>query len=140
MPQNPTTPLPADELGLILGASSTIGSDGIVTFNVPREDPIVLGGIRISPYLNVESSINFEPYGGSQNAVAVIDFSLVASEINKVMGVMRHNGWDVGCLYNQETAEEPQLYFSHQFKTGNAVELAREMRSGLNLTDSKFSS
>ncbi len=138
MPQNPATPLPSDELGRILGASPNVGSDGVVSFDVPREDPIWLGGIRINPYLNVASSINFEPYGASQNAVAVADFSLVASEINHVVGTMRHNGWDTGCLYNQETDEYPQLYFSHQFKTGNAVQLAREIRAGLNRTDSNF--
>ncbi len=27
------------------------------------------------------------------------------------MQVMRQQGWDIGCLYNQETDEHPQLYF-----------------------------
>ena len=31
----------------------------------------------------------------------------------------------------QETDEQPQLYFSHQFKVGNAYALAREVRRGL---------
>jgi hypothetical protein len=35
------------------------------------------------------------------------------------MRVMLARGWFVGCLYNQETAEHPQLYFSHQLKTGD---------------------
>jgi hypothetical protein len=51
------------------------------------------------------------------------------------MRTMRHYGWDVGCLYNQETAESPQLYFSHMFKTGDPVHLARQIRAGLNHTD-----
>lgn len=112
----------------------------MVTFNVPRKNPIRLGGIRINPYLNVAAAIAFEPYGGNQNAAAVIDFSLVASEIQDVMKLMRRKKWDIGCLYNQEIAEDPQLYFSHQFKTGDALQLAREMRDGLNLTNSRFMS
>jgi len=36
---------------------------------------------------------------------------------------------------NQETDEHPQLYFSHQFKTGDPIRLAREMRQALDRTD-----
>ncbi|MDP9064859.1 MAG: DUF1259 domain-containing protein, partial [Pseudomonadota bacterium] len=43
-PINPTTPLPAKELGRILGAAPTIGANGVVSFEVPREEPIRLGG------------------------------------------------------------------------------------------------
>jgi hypothetical protein len=53
---------------------------------------------------------------------------------------MRKRGWGIGCLYNQETDERPQLYFSHQFKSGDSVELAKEIRGALNLTRSKFMS
>jgi hypothetical protein len=45
---------------------------------------------------------------------------------------MRGQGWDIGCLYNQETGERPQLFFSHQFKTGDPYQLAAEIRKGLN--------
>ena len=51
---------------------------------------------------------------------------MTAGEIQNVIGVMRQHGWDIGCLYNQETAELPQLYFSHDFKTGDPYELAEE--------------
>lgn len=79
-PTNPTTPLPANKLGEILGAKPSIGADGIVNFAVPREDPITLGGIHINPYLNVSTPISFQPYGGGQNAAAVPDFGMTASE------------------------------------------------------------
>jgi hypothetical protein len=137
-PPNPTTPLPADELGRILGASPSIGASGVVTFDIPRKDPITLGGIRVSPYLNIASSIVFEPYGGGENAAVAPDYSLLASEIDRVISFARKHAWDIGCLYNQETDEHPQLYFSHNFKTGDSVELAREIRAALNLTNSKF--
>ena len=47
---------------------------------------------------------------------------------------MRAQNWDIGCLYNQETDEQPQLFFSHQFKTGDPYDLAREIRRGLDQT------
>lgn len=82
--------------------------------------------------------IAFQPYGGSQNAAAVVDYGMVAREINPVVKLMRSMSWDIGCLYNQETDEHPQLYFSHQFKTGDALQLAREIRAGLDLMDVKL--
>jgi hypothetical protein len=44
---------------------------------------------------------------------------------------MRAQGWELDCPYNQETDEHPQLYFCHAFKTGNAYQLAQQVRSGL---------
>ncbi|MBW4038718.1 MAG: DUF1259 domain-containing protein [Acidobacteria bacterium] len=136
----PTSPLPADQIGKILGAKPSIHSGGVVKFNVPRAEQITLGGVPVSPYLNVAAPIAFMPHGGGQNAACIPDFGMIASEINPVIGLMQNHGWDIGCLYNQETDEHPQLYFSHQFKTGDAIQLAHEVRAGLNLTNSKFKS
>jgi hypothetical protein len=35
------------------------------------------------------------------------------------------------------TCTSPQLYFSHEFKTGNPYQLAQEVRNGLNRTNSQ---
>ena len=136
-PQNPTTPLPAKQIGEIIGAKPSIAEDGVVTLNVPRAETIRLGGMVANPYLNIAAPIAFQPLGNG-DAAAVPDFAMLASEVNKVVKVMQKQGWDIGCLYNQETDEQPQLYFSHHFKTGNALQLAREIRNGLNQTNSKF--
>lgn len=140
MPSNPKTPLPADEIGKILGATPQVGPDGVVTYEVPRRESIVLGGYRINPYLNVASTIAFQPYHGGKYAAVIPDFALIGSEVNKVIGYLLANAWDVGCLYNQETDENPQLYFSHNFKLGDAVHLAHQVRMALNMTNSKFES
>ncbi|MBV9270325.1 MAG: DUF1259 domain-containing protein [Candidatus Eremiobacteraeota bacterium] len=137
-PSNPTTPLPAEELGDIIGAKPSIGSNGVVNFDVPRREDIVLGNVHINPYLNVATSISFQPYGGGRNAVAVPDYGMIPSEINRVVGHMRSLGWDSGCLYNQETDEQPQLFFDHMVKIGDSLQLAREIRSGLNLMNVVF--
>lgn len=128
----PTTPLPAAQLAQILGGSASVGANGVVTVDVPRLDQVVLGGIPINPFLNIQSAIAFEPLDSSGTTAAVApDFSLVASEIQNVVAVMRQQGWVIGCLYNQETAEQPQLYFSHQLKVGDPITLAHEVRRGL---------
>ncbi len=50
---------------------------------------------------------------------------------------MRSQGWEINCLYNQETDEQPQLYFSHDYKVGDAYALAAEVRRGLDVTIAK---
>lgn len=137
--EHPTTPLPADQIGQILGAKPEIKSDGVVICNVPRREQMVLGGITINPQLNVASQIAFQPVEGEHKAAAIPDFSLIAAEIQPVVRRQMQKGWDIGCLYNQEIAESPQLYFSHQFKTGDPLDLARDIRSALNLMNVKFS-
>jgi hypothetical protein len=53
-----------------------------------------------------------------------------------VIRTRRGQGSLVGCLYNQETAESPQLCFSHQLEKGDAYALAHEIRRGLDHTHS----
>lgn len=134
-PSHPTTPLPAKELGRIIGVPATVEDSGVVSLSVPRRNSVTLGGVKISPFLNIATAIAFEPLGNGL-AAAAPDFSMIASEVQNVVRVMRQQGWVIGCLYNQETDEQPQLYFSHQVKVGNAIELAREIRRGLDQTNS----
>jgi hypothetical protein len=127
----PTTPLDVHQLVSILGGSAQVGSGGVVTVNVPRTDKITLGGVPINPYLNVAAPVAFLPLDSKGTTVAAApDFNMIAAEVQKVMKVMRSQGWVVGCLYNQETDEFPQLYFSHQLKVGDPITLAKEIRKG----------
>lgn len=129
-PAHPATPLDAKRLGRIIGQPATVGDSGVVSIEVPRASPVTLGGVRISPYLNISIPVSFEPLGGS-TAAAVPDFGMTASEISRAVSVMRAQGWEQGCLYNQETDEQPQLYYDHMYKVGDAYQLAREIRRGL---------
>jgi hypothetical protein len=134
-PANPTTPLDAKRIGEILGGDPTVGADGTVTVDLARRESLVLDGVRINPFLNTMTNIVFQPLagGGSQHAAAAPDFGMLASEVDPVCRRMRRNGFEIHCLYNQETNEHPQLYFSHQFATGDALDLAARIRSGLDL-------
>jgi hypothetical protein len=139
MPAHPSTPLDADLLGKILGGEAEVGEEGVVHVSVARKEQIMLGGVPVESELGVEHTIAFEPLGNGRTAVAP-DFALIASEVDPVMTVTRKYGFTVHCLYNQETAERPQLYFSHQLAVGNAYELARVIRRALEKTNTMFSS
>jgi hypothetical protein len=138
MPANPTTPLDPDRLAAILHGDAQVGDEGVVTVSISRTDTIVIDGIRVSPEANISTEVQFKPLSSSSSNAAVgPDFSMTSSEVQPVVSLMRRQGWFVGCLYNQETNEDPQLYFSHMLKTGDAYTLAQEVRRGLDLTDSE---
>lgn len=131
--------LPAAQIASILGAQpASFSTDGGLGFSVPRAETILLGGYRANPYLNIATPISVQPYGEGNNVGMVADFGMLASEVDIVTRRMRGLGWQVGCLYNQETDENPQLYFSHMFKQGDVLQLAKEVRSGLDLTNAMY--
>jgi hypothetical protein len=134
-PAHPTTSLDAARLARILHGDAQVGGGGVVSVTVPRTDSTTLAGVRLSPETGISTTIEFKPRSGS-GCDAVPDFSLISSEVVPVARMMRSMDWYNGCLYNQETAEHPQHYFSHQLKTGDAYQLAREIRRGLDLTRS----
>jgi hypothetical protein len=134
-PAHPKSPLPAKRLASILGGAATIGDEGVVTVSVGRKDRIVLGGHRVSPDLGVSTSVQFQPLGTGGHAAVVPDFSMTAAEVNRVIHTMRSQGWLIGCLYNQEIDEQPQLFFSHTFNRGDAITLAHHVRRGIEHTN-----
>jgi hypothetical protein len=138
-PSNPKTPFDTARLKQILhGYDAQVSEDGVVTVFIARRNSIHIDGVRVKPATNIATNVSFEPLNSSGTEAAVApDFGMVASEINRVVGTMQSQGWDIGCLYNQETAENPQLFFSHQFKTGDPYVLAEQVRAGLDRTNSQ---
>lgn len=135
MPSHLRTSLQSAALGNIIGAVPNIGQDGVVWFSVPRTEHFTLGGVGISNFLNISSKIFFEPLGGSgHNAAVAATIGMLAVEVNNVTSQMLRNGWEVDGLFNQETDEQPQLFFSTFLKAGNAATLAGEVRQALQLT------
>jgi hypothetical protein len=136
-PPHPSSRLDAELLGKILGGDAEVMEEGVVEVSVNRKEQIILGGIAVKSELGVNHTIAFEPLSDGR-AVVAPDFALIASEVNPVMESQRRQGFTVHCLYNQETAESPQLYFSHQLAVGDAYELARAIRRSLEKTNTEF--
>lgn len=134
-PAEPTTPFDANRLAQILHGTASIGDNGVVTVDVDRSDEIVIDGVLVNPAVNISTNVQFEPLNSSgSNAAAAPDFSMTTEEIMPVTQIMRQQGWQDHCLYNQETGEHPQLYFSHMLKTGDPYVLAQEIRNGIDRT------
>jgi hypothetical protein len=155
-PQRPTTPLDAQRLAHILHGQATVGNDGVVTVTVMRTDRILLDGVRVAPQCGISTTIQFKPTrkdddakggdakgddakGGKQaNAQVCPDFSMTAAEVVPVIKRMQlDHHWFQGSLRNDETNQQPQLFYDAMVKEGDAYQLAQEIRSGLDLTKSK---
>lgn len=134
----PKTPLDKDKLEKILGGTAEVADDGVVVVSVPRKETIVVGGVAWKSEMGVSHTVAFQPLDGGKRTAVAPDFALIASEINPLVQLMREQGFTIHCLYNQETAESPQLYFSHQLAVGDAYDLARKIRNGLERTNTKF--
>lgn len=127
-PANPPTPLPVNLLAKIIGGTATVGKAGVVTISVPRAETIYINGIPILPQTGISVDTLFEPLNSSGTLAACApDYGLIASEINPALSLSRLQGFVVHCLYNQETAEQPQLYFSHNLATGDPIDLAHKV-------------
>jgi len=136
-PMNPTSTLDVPRLGRLLGGETEIHEDGVVSVSILRREQVTLGGTTIDPRLGIAHEIHFEPLADGRTAVAP-KFALLASEIAPVMRLMRREGFDIHCLYNQETAEVPQLYFSHLLGAGNPYSYSRVIRRALQQTNTRF--
>lgn len=128
-PAKPTTPLPAQELARIIGGKAQVVSDGVVQIAVTRPETFVEAGVVLRPTLNVEHHVNFQPLndrGTEANCGA--DFSLLGPEAYPALKTAHAQGFQVHCLYNQQTMITPQLFFSHNLKAGDPRALARSVR------------
>lgn len=109
----------------------------LVPCGVRRREQIVLGGIAIDGRLGVAHEIHFEPLADGRTAVAP-KLALQPQEIWAVMRQMRREGFDIHCLYNHETAEVPQLFYSHLLAAANPYYYARAIRRILQQTNTRF--
>src|SRR5450432_3815954 len=134
-------PPPALELDTVQ-LDQTIGvkgqaNGGVYQFNVPRRDPIMEGGMQISPVgpMGVAIAINFQPTGGGKAAITG-DFVLTGDEVNPVIKVLRANGIEVTAVHSHMLDEQPRLFFLHFWANDDALKLAKGLRAALDKTAS----
>jgi len=103
--------------------------------SAPRKETLRDAGIEIPGVMGLATAINCQPTS-SGRAGTTGDFVLIASEINPVIRSLRHSGINVTSLHNPLLYDEPRLFFMHFWANDDAVELARGLRQGLDLTTS----
>ena len=130
----PAIDLNTAELDQIMGAKGQ-ANGGVYQFNVPRRDPVSMGGMAITPPapMGAAIGINFQPTGGG-NAAITGDFVLTSDEVNPVIRALRSNGIDVTAVHSHMLDEQPRLFFLHFWAVDDAIKLAKGLQAALDKT------
>jgi hypothetical protein len=137
-PAAPASPAAIDlntgELDQIMGAKGQ-ANGGVYQFNVPRRDPVSMGGMAITPPapMGAAIGINFQPTGGGKAAITG-DFVLTNDEVNPVIRALRSNGIDITAVHSHMLDEQPRLFFLHFWAVDDAIKLARGLQAALDKT------
>jgi len=112
-----------------LGAHGSV-SAGVYQVGVPRANVIRDDGAPVPSPMGVATAINFQPLGGGR-AATTGDFVMTASEVPAVERALRAGGLSVTALHSHMLDEEPRLFFMHFWGEGDALAMARTLRSAL---------
>jgi hypothetical protein len=108
---------------------------GVYNFMIPRADNVTMGGMTLSPYMDISTGVSFQPLGDG-NALAMGELVLEASEVERVITALSAGGYEVDAVHSHMLTEQPRLFYLHCQATGNAEQLARVMRGALDKTNS----
>ena len=109
-------------------------SGGVYKVSAARAGTIRTSGIELPPSMGVAVSLGFQPAGEGEAAVAG-DFVLRPAEVNPVIRTLREHDILVTALHNHMLFDDPRLFFLHFWATGDAVQLARGLRSAMDRVD-----
>jgi uncharacterized protein DUF1259 len=120
----------------IMGHTGTLLNPRVFQVGVPRAETITEGGEELPPAMGVGMPFNFQDLGNGQAAITG-DFVLIADEVNPVARALRANGIEVTALHNHALGDQPRLFYMHFWAHDDALKLARGLRAGLDLTNSR---
>jgi len=120
----------------IMGHTGTLLNPLVFQVGVPRAETITEGGEELPPAMGVGMPFNFQDLGNGQAAITG-DFVLIADEVNPVARALRANGIEVTALHNHALGDQPRLFYMHFWAHDDALKLARGLRAGLDLTNSR---
>jgi hypothetical protein len=106
---------------------------GVYQFGVPRRDPIIEMGLKVTGPLGGANAINFQPTGGGKAAITG-DFLVTGDEVNPLIRALRANDIEVTAIHSHMLGEQPRLFFIHFWANDDALKLARGIRSALEKT------
>ena len=131
-PPPPAIDLDAAKLDEIIGVKGT-ANGGVYQFGVPRRDPIIEMGLKVTGPLGGANAINFQPTGSGKAAITG-DFLVTGDEVNPLIRALRANDIEVTAIHSHMLGEQPRLFFIHFWANDDAIKLARGIRAALEKT------
>jgi hypothetical protein len=118
----------------VLGRSGSAQPGNVRKFGFPRSDlDVRIGDVRLEPALALGSWAAFMDISGG-NAMVMGDLVLTESEVNDVISALQAGGIEQSALHNHVLGESPRVMYLHFGAHGDAVALARTLRSALERT------
>jgi hypothetical protein len=127
-----TVDLDTAKLDEIIGVKGT-ANGGVYQFGVPRRDPSMEMGMKVTGPLGGANAINFQPTGNGRAAITG-DFLVTGNEVNPLIRALRANDIEVTAIHSHMLDEQPRLFFIHFWANDDAVKLARGIRAALEKT------
>lgn len=128
----PAIDLDTAKLDEIMGVKGT-ANGGVYQFAVPRRDPSVEMGMKVTGPLGGANAINFQPTGSGKAAITG-DFLVTGNEVNPMIRTLRANDIEVTAIHSHMLEEEPRMFFIHFWANDDALKLARGVRAALEKT------
>ncbi|MBI3823418.1 MAG: DUF1259 domain-containing protein [Planctomycetes bacterium] len=115
-------------LDKILGHKSQ-AQDGVVKFTIGREG--TMHGVKVGGAMGLTT---WAAFSGSDTLAAVDgDFIMTADEVQPVLKALRKANIHIVALHNHMIGEQPAYYFTHFWAKGPTEELARGLKSALDV-------
>jgi len=128
----PAIDLDTAKLDEIIGVKGT-ATGGVYQFGVPRRDPAVEMGMKVTGPLGGANGINFQPTGNGKAAITG-DFLVTANEVNPLIRALRANDIEVTAIHSHMLDEQPRMFFVHFWANDDALKLAKGIRAALEKT------
>ena len=129
----PTTAAPIDiDTAMIhrtLGYAGKVNG-GVYQVSVPRRESIRMDGEVIPPSMGVSTAINFQSNGSGRAAITG-DFVMQASEVSRVIPVLRGGKIEITALHSHMLRETPRLFFMHFWGVGTAEKIGEGLKAAL---------
>lgn len=111
-----TTPDWVSAVEQSVGRKGTL-KGGVLSYGIPRAEPITISGTTIPPAAGVAEAINFQA-ADSGNVATTGDFVLTAEEVNPVLSELQAHQIRVTALHSHMLTEQPRLFFMHFWGVG----------------------
>lgn len=122
------TTLYPERIESILGVNGAL-KEGV--FKVVIGRAAEMGGHRMGKDMGVNTWAAFA--GSDDKAVVAGDFAMLESEVQAVLRALRKAKISVVALHNHMIGEDPRMIFLHYWGTGRSDDLARGLRSALDV-------
>ena len=132
----PAPPAPSGEPPAFVKAiEDTLGTKGhfaggVLSFGIPRAEPIVDHGMALTGAQGAAEAINFQEAGAGKVATTG-DFVLTAAEVNGVISALEEHDIQVTALHSHLLTEQPRLFFMHFWSVGSTESVAAGIKAAL---------